>query len=224
MAGRGQDPSARLGRKKLCGSAGASSVWLCCCHQAGAWGQWILLWSRLAASLWVPLPTAAAIVGEDASLGDRKVLCLWRKGLTSTPGSSCSVLFFITLTTQGCVPPKGCTAGSCCFTLHLLSFKEKLLASQRGNVEKRVMQAFAYPTSPVPGYRKSGQEPCDLECAAWSGILISSSSQPWGQPHAPQAEWRRALAPLGNPSGCCSFCSHPPCCSPGAVLVGTDDP
>lgn len=62
----------------------------------------------------------------------------------------------------------------------------------------------------------------------WNGLLglRSSRSQPWGQPHAPQAEWRRALAPLGSPSGCCSFC--PPCCSPGAVLVGTaaqrDDP
>ncbi|KAL2302901.1 hypothetical protein Nmel_010354 [Mimus melanotis] len=41
------------------------------------------------------------------------------------------------------------------------------------------MQAFAYPTSPVPGYRKSGQELCDLEWPTWSGILISSSSQPW---------------------------------------------
>lgn len=179
--------------------------------------------------MWVPLPTAAAIVGEDASLGDRKVLCLWRKGLTQHLVLAAVFCFLPHLTTQGCGPPKGCTAGSSCFTLHLLSFKEKLLASQRGNVKKVAMQAFAYPISPVPGYRKSGQEPCDLEWAAWSGILISSSSQPWGQPHAPQAGWRRALAPpLGSSSGCCSFCSHPPCCSPGAVLVGTavqrDDP
>lgn len=48
VAGRGLDPTARLGRRKLRGSAGASS--LCFCRQAGAWGQWVLLWSRLAAS------------------------------------------------------------------------------------------------------------------------------------------------------------------------------
>lgn len=69
---------------------------------------------------------------------------------------------------------------------------------------------------------------CDLEWAAGSGVLISSRSQLWGQPHTPQAGWRRALAPLGSSSGCCSFCPHPPCSSPGAVLVGTamqrDDP
>lgn len=66
-----------------------------------------------------------------------------------------------------------------------------------------------------------GSHACDLEWAAGSGVLISSRSQPWDQPHTPQAEWRRALAPLGSPSGCCSFCPQPPCCSPGAVLVGT---
>lgn len=160
-AGRGPDPSARLGKGKLRGFAGASSLWLCCCLQAGARGQ---SGSRSGAGwlppLWVPCPTAAAVVGEEASLGHRKVLCLWREGLTSTPASGCSVLSFTTLTTQGCVPPKGCTAGGCCSTLHLLSFKEKLLASQRGNVEKRVMQGFACPSSPLPGYRRSGQEQC----------------------------------------------------------------
>lgn len=44
--------------------------------------------------LWLPSPTAAGIVGEEAFPGGRKVLCPWRKGLIS-------VLFFNTLATQG---------------------------------------------------------------------------------------------------------------------------
>lgn len=176
-----------------------------------------------------PAPTAAAVVGEEASPDRRKVLCLWREGLTSTSASGCSVLSFTTLTTQGCVPPKGCTTGGCCSTLHLLSFKEKLLASQRGNVEKSVCRGVHVPPLLYQGIEGLGRShACDLEWAAGSGVLISSRSQLWGQPHTPQAGWRRALAPLGSSSGCCSFCPHPPCSSPGAVLVGTamqrDDP
>lgn len=68
-------------------------------------------------------------------------------------------VFYHTDNTGMCAT-QGCTAGGCCSTLHLLSFKEKLLARQRGNVEKRVMQGFACPSSPLPGYRRSGQEQC----------------------------------------------------------------
>lgn len=65
----------------------------------------------------------------------------------------------------------------------------------------------------------------------WNGLLGLGSSYP-AHPnlgvHTPQARWGRALSPLGSPSGCCSFCPHPPCCSPGVVLVGAavrrDDP
>lgn len=57
--GRGLDPSARLGRGKLRGSGGALSLWLCCCLQAQRqWRQWVLLWSRLAASPVGSLPNS----------------------------------------------------------------------------------------------------------------------------------------------------------------------
>lgn len=59
--------------------------------------------------------------------------------------------------------------------------------------------------------------PADPNLGVKPTLLRQSGGEPWAAP-----------APLGSPSGCCSFCPRPPCCSPGAVLVGTaaqrDDP
>lgn len=43
----------------------------------------------------------AAVVGEEASPGGRKVLCLWRKGLTSKHLLLAAVLSFTTLDNKG---------------------------------------------------------------------------------------------------------------------------
>lgn len=125
------------------------------------------------------------------------MLCVWRGGLTPRPAAVCSILFLATLTTQGQVPLKSCTAGSCCSALHLMCCRGKLLAESRGNMGKGVALAFAYPTSPLPRYRKPGQKPCLW--AGGSGVLVSSCSQPWGQPHARPAGQRGAPASFGQP-------------------------
>lgn len=56
---------------------------------------------------------------------------------------------------------------------------------------------FAYPTSPLPGCRKPGQEPC--LCVGGSGVLVSSRSLLWGQSHAHLAGQRGAAGSFAQP-------------------------
>lgn len=155
------------------------------------------------------------------SLRGKEMLCVWRGGLAARPAASCSIFSLMTLKTWGRVSPKGCSEGIFRSTLHLMCFRGKLLVESRGNTGKGVALRFAYPTSPLPGYRKPGQEPC-----LWpggSGVLMSGCCQPWGQPHACLARHGQSggasLAPLDGPFGCCSSCACPLCCCLGALQL-----
>lgn len=145
----------------------------------------------------LPAQQLLDVVGKETSLRGREVLCVWRGGLTPRPAAIRSILSLATLTTRGRVPLKGCTAGSCCSTLHLMCCRGKLLAESRRNMGKGVALAFAYPTSPLSRYRKPGQKPCLW--AGGSGVVGSSCSQPWGQPHACPAGQRGAPASFAQP-------------------------
>lgn len=82
--------------------------------------------------LWVPRPRAATFVGEEASLGETGSCCLWMKGLTSKHLLLAAGFCLLPhMTTQGCVPPKGCTAGSLlCFAP--AEFQGKALCKPKG--------------------------------------------------------------------------------------------
>lgn len=82
--------------------------------------------------LWVPRPRAAAFVDEEASLGETGSCCLWMKGLTSKHLLLAAGFCLLPhVTTQGCVPPRGCTAGSLlCFAP--AEFQGKALCKPKG--------------------------------------------------------------------------------------------
>lgn len=161
---------------------------------------------------WLP-----AVVGEETSLRGREVLYVWRGGLTPRPAAGCSILSFTTLKTRGQVPPKGCT---CCSTSHLVYFRGNLLAESRGNVEKGVGGTGVCVSHLFLMGNLVRSHAHNLGWAGGSGLLVSSCSQSWGQPHAHLAEQREARGSFGQPIWMLQLLPLPSLLLPKGCAVG----
>lgn len=156
----------------------------------------------------LPAQQLPAVVGEETSEGQGGALCL-----------------------EGRADPK-----TCCWLQHFVSYHTDNMgmgATQRRHSRKLLLH-FAPDVFQRKALgqvkRKRGEgggtgvcrsHACDLGWAGGSGVLMSSCSQPWGQPHTCLAGQRGAPGSFGQPIWMLQLLPLPSLLLPGSCAAGT---